>query len=645
MAELSLEASEITTVEQPSDRVGARAAFGSIFGMIAAVFGLFIGKTLVPIAAIEWEVVSVSPFGWVFGGDQMYFIYCSIFMILMALSQLLRALGSRGLGNFIGSGFVNVAWVGFVVAAAAAYLIPTSFLGVVAASLIQGFLTQFYFLGAFFVVAWQLGAAIYTDASKTWVGFLAGTLNSLFIPILAIGQAINPILIYVAYAILLAGQMVSLLFWRSSYDSIREYARSTEKAKFAFSLSGVLTFVLGLTALLFGPIANERGIDVWKPWSTLANDTTFQTNPALVFGLSSLMLYWAMLAPRLGARELKAAAIGEDIIKGGTKWFLLFLASFGLVAAGQASAFTEDAAVWGFFLVLAPAGIMFLIGAAYTAKTDIITGIPLVVTSIFILIHPFVLPIFVIFPWIFVIVTQIFLVAESLIRGLTGFSQGALTVILSLAGSIAIIIFMIGGFGSGPLALWPTNRWFNITLIPGIPAAIQGPVIIVLPLLALLMRNVSLAGYSYGRGYGSGGILVGMSVLFAFMIPVIAGNESVAHEANTGAALLLALYSLSVVLVLSLNLKLANDVEDTGRRFEGTLIKVTSITGLLAVAAVVILVMIVFAGMPTPSQIALMISIMVTFVVSTEIFSIINWLIAGVRLGLLREGFKFARQE
>ncbi|MHA3963428.1 MAG: hypothetical protein AM325_007795 [Candidatus Thorarchaeota archaeon SMTZ1-45] len=645
MAEMSLVTSEIETMGQPSDKLGKIAALGNIFGVIAAVFGLIIGKTLVPISALEYQVVSVSPFGWVFGGDSMYSIYIAVFMALMAISLLFQAIGSKNLRNFLGSGLMNIIWIGFVVAAAAAFLIPTSFLGVVAESLIQGFLTQTYFLGGFFVIAWQLLASIYTDASKTWIGFLAGTLNSLFIPLLAIGQAISPILIYAAYAILLIGQLFSFLFWQASFDSIREYARSTEKAKLAFTLSGALTFALGLTAIFFGPLGNERGIDVWKPWSTMANETTFQTSPALIFGLLSLMLYWVILAPRLGARELKAAAIGEDIIKGGTKWFLLFLASFGLLAAGQAGAFTEDAAVWGFFLSLTPAGIMFLVGAAYTAKTDIITGIPLVIASVFIIVHPFILLPLVIIPWIAVIITQFFLVAESLIRGLTGFSQGALTVVVSLVASAAVIIFMIGGFGSGPLALWPTNRWFNITLIPGIPAAVQGPAIIILPLLALLIRNVSLAGYSYGRGYATGGLLVGMSVFFAFMIPVIAENESIGHEANTGAALLLALYSISVVLVLSLNLSLANDVEDTGRRFEGTLIKVTSIAGILAAAAVVILALIVFAGMPTPEQIALMISIMVTFVVSTEIFSIINWLIAGIRLGMLREGFRFSRLE
>jgi hypothetical protein len=357
------------------------------------------------------------------------------------------------------------------------------------------------------------------------------------------------------------------------------------------------------------------------------------------------MIYWIMLSPRLGAHELKAAVIGEDIVKGGSKWLMILLAIIGLMAAGQAGAFTEGLGALGFFMVIAPAGIMFLMGALYTAKTDIGTGIPLVFTSVFLMVHPYTLLPFILYPWIIIIISQLFLMLESWWRGLTGFSQGALTVIMSLGASATIILFMLGGFGSGPLALWPTNRWFNITLIPGIPAAIQGPSIIVLPLVALLLRNVSLAGYSYGRGYVTGGVLMGISVIFAFMVPVIAGNQSVSHEANTGAAFLLALYSISVVLVLSLNMNLANDVENQGYDFEGGFIKVSALAGLLAAGFVSILVLVVFAGMPTPAEIALMVSLMVVFVVSVEVLSIIGWLVAGIRLGMLKQGFKLTRIE
>jgi hypothetical protein len=244
-----------------------------------------------------------------------------------------------------------------------------------------------------------------------------------------------------------------------------------------------------------------------------------------------------------------------------------------------------------------------------------------------------------------VILTQLFLMIESLVRGLTGFSQGALSVVMSLVASLAIIVFILGGLGSGPLALWPTNRWFNISLIPGISPYIQSSVIIILPFLMLLLRNAALTGFAHGRGYATGGILMGATALFALMIPVIAGNVTVTHEANTGAALMLALYSVSVMLIMSLNIHLANDVIERGHSFEGTFIKVATMAQVILAAVVSILVLLYFSGHPTPADIALVISVFVVFVVGTEILSIIGWLIAGIRLGLLREGFRFQKTE
>jgi hypothetical protein len=643
MAQLSSLKSVISGVDRESERVGRIAGFGSIFGIIAAAFGLLIGKTLIPIS-LTWEIQSVVPFEWVIEETPLYVFYVSIFMGLIAASFLFQAIGSRNLGSYLGSGFMNLFWAGFVIAIGAAILIPSEFETVLSQSVIPGFLIPIYLLGSFFAIVWQIAAVIFTDSSKTWIGFLAGLLNALFIPVLAIGQVLSPLLIYAAYGILLVGQLMSLIFWWSPFNAIREFARSPEKAKFAFGVSGVLTFLIGLFAVFNGPLGESSGVPVWHPWSILTSETTFRTNPALIFGLVSFMMFWVMLAPRLGARELKAGAIGEDIVKGGNKYFMLFLAIIGIIAAGQGGAYISGVGAWGFFMVVAPAGVMFLMGAAYTAKTDMVTGVPLVVGSVFIMIHPYVLLPLVVYSWILIIISQVFLMIESWWRGLTGFSQGALAVIISLTTSVAIIFFMLGVLGSGPLALWPTNRWFNITLLPNIPASVQGPVIIVLPLLVLLVRNVSLSGYAHGRGYSSGGILMGISVLFAFMIPVIAGNQSIAHQANTGAALLLALYSISVVLVMSLNISLANDVEEQGHGFEGTLIKVSTISALIAAAVVIVLVLIAFAPAQTsPTQIATMVSIMVTFVVGSETLSILGWLLAGIRLGMLKEGFSIQR--
>ncbi|MHA1949004.1 MAG: hypothetical protein ACW99G_02865 [Candidatus Thorarchaeota archaeon] len=635
MAQLSSLKSVIRDTSE-SGVVGRFAGFGSIFGIIAAALGLISGVSLVPIPSLGWEQTSISPFEWVLGGSAQFPMLMAGFMGLMAVSLLLQVRGSKGLAGKVGGGLTSSAWLGFIFAISIALYAPTQFSSIVDDSQISGYLSVLYLLGTIFVVAWQVVAVIYTDSSKTWVGFLAGMLNALFIPVLALGQVISPLLTYAAYGILLVGQLFALLFWWSPFDTIREYARSPSKAKFAFGLTGVLTFVIGFAAVLIGPLTDSLGVTIWSPWSAMVDPATFQTNPALIYALLAMMIFWIMLAPRLGARELKAAAIGEDIVKGGSKILMLFLVIFGLLAAGMAGTFVEGVGSWGFFLVIAPAGVMFIMGGLYTAKTDIVTGIPLVFAAVILMIHPYTISGLIIYPWLIVIITQFILMLESWWRGFTGFSQPALTVIVSLVASVAIILFMLGGFGSGPLALWPTNRWFNITLIPGIPAAIQSSTIIVLPLFVLLLRNVCLAGYSYGRGYTTGGILMGMSVMFAFMVPVIAGNQTVAHEANTGAALLFALYSISVVLVMSLNLNLANDVEDQGHGFEGSLIKVSTLAGLIAAGAVVVLVLIVFAGIPTPGQIAMMVSLMVTFIVSNELLSILGWFVAGYRLGMLK---------
>ena len=127
------------------------------------------------------------------------------------------------------------------------------------------------------------------------------------------------------------------------------------------------------------------------------------------------------------------------------------------------------------------------------------------------------------------------------------------------------------------------------------------------------------------------------------MIPAMAGNDTVTHEANTGAAILLALYAISIVLLMSLNLNLSNDVLEKGHDFEGTLIKFATIGQLIFGAFVAMVVLFYFSGLPNPDEIALVVSLLVAFVVSAEILSIISWLIAGLRLGMLKEGFRFSR--
>ncbi|MHA1290887.1 MAG: hypothetical protein ACTSPB_26170, partial [Candidatus Thorarchaeota archaeon] len=157
------------------------------------------------------------------------------------------------------------------------------------------------------------------------------------------------------------------------------------------------------------------------------------------------------------------------------------------------------------------------------------------------------------------------------------------------------------------------------------------------------LRNCALAGFSHGRGYATGGVLMGATVLFSLIIPVIAGNDTVPHEASTGAAILIALYAISMFLIMGLNFGLANDVTNKGHDFEGNLIKFSTIGQLIMGVIMFMLVLIFFSGLPTSVEIAFVISFMVIFLVGSELLSILSWLIAGARLGLLKEGFKIQR--
>ena len=656
MAQLSSVISALsrkTPDDEPADIVGALAGFGSILGIFAAALGLFAGISLVPITSFTWEITSITPpepFTWMLGGTTQYSFFTSVFMGLLSVGFLLQAVGSKEVRGKLGGMMGSVFYVGFIGAAIVAVYSILGFGGVTFTSLIAGYLSILYIITIVFVIAWQMASVFYADSSLTWVGFLAGMLNGLFIPVLALGIAFGPLLIYVAYGLLIAGQFMALLYWWSPKSTIRGFARSPEKAKFAFGVSGLLTALIGAIAVFIGPLGTHPlGGDIWQPWSTIVTVPDgevgfhFLTNPAIIYGFLAMLLFWILLSPRLGARELKTTAIGADIVTGGSRIVALFMIFVGLLAASQSGIYAETGGGWGFFLVIGPAAALILMGSMYTAKTDLVTGLPLLVSGVFMMVTPFSLSILVTIPWILVIITQFFIMIESRWRGLTGFSQGSLTVIVSMASSAAIIAFMLGIFGQGPLAIWPTNLWFNISLFPGIDPAVQSAVIIILPFLALLLRNSALAGFAHGRGYSSGELIMSATLLFTLMIPVIASNDTVPHAANTGAALLIALYAISSFLILGLNLNLAKDVEEKGHELEGNLIKFSAIGQLVMAAIMIILVLIFFAGMPTIPEIAFVVSIMVIFVVGSEILSIVSWFIAGARLGLLKEGFKLQR--
>ncbi|MHA2353946.1 MAG: hypothetical protein ACXADC_02130 [Candidatus Thorarchaeota archaeon] len=627
---------EGATIE-PVSRI---AGIGALLGVGAAVVGMLMtgGYSLLPIPTIP-----IAAFQ-----DAGYQFAATLFVGLLVGGLLLQGLGSGELRLRLGS---NYAYIIYICLAIGAYMIFNLRTGALEAGTILSrqadFMAGFSLQIALFAILWQLLAVMYADTGKTWFGFLAGIGNGFFIPIVVLGQILGNGIIYVGYMLLLIGQLSTFLYWWSPLGSIREYARTPSKAKLAFGISGFLTAVIGAAAVFIGPLTSIGEVSVWRPWSTLdpIQENMYVTSPALIFALCTSMMFWVMLAPRLGAKELQAAHVGEDIIKGGVKWFMVVLVALGLVTSAAAGTMLAGAEGAGLWMAIAPAAVLFLMGALYAATTDVITGIPLAITSIFIMVHPFVLSNFVIIPWLFVIITQGLLMIETYIRGLTSYSQGALSVILSIFTSVVFILFLIGAFGSGPAAIWPTNQWFNIRLFEGIPEAIQSSTVVALPALVLLMRNVSLAGYSHGRGYTGGQALMGVSVIFALMIPMIAFNEGITHTASTAAAVLLALYAISFVLVLSLNLNLASEVEQVGHGFEGQFIRVSSVIGLALGAVIGVGVLATFSGFPSALEVAFMIRLLVTLVVGLEILCIISWLVAGVRLGMLREGFSFTRLE
>jgi len=653
MADMSSVISAITRKSpegEPVDIVGALAGLGSIFGIIAAAVGLFSGMTLVPLTSYSWELIATTPFDWIFAGSTQFPMMAGIFMGLLSLSLLLQALGSKELRGRLGGMLGNVFFVGFITAAIVAYFAYFGFEGVRFVTQVQGYLSLLYLVTLFFVISWQMSSVFIVDSSLSWKGFLSGIMNGLFIPLLALGHVLGPLITYAAYGVLLVGQLVTMLYWWSPLDTIRGYARSPEKAKFAFGLSGFLTFLIGTASIIFGPLRTHyTGAIIWYPWSTLVNVPSNQlgfhqlTDPILIYAFLAMMLFWILLSPRLGARELKTAAIGEDIVKGGSKWFAVFMVLLGLLAASQSGLYSADPGGWGFFLVIGPAAAMILMGSLYTAKTDIITGLPLIIAGIFIMVHPFSWAYLVLIPWIMVVVTQLFLAIESYWRGFTGFSQGALSVLISVLSSVALIGFILGLFGRGPLALWPTNLWFNINLLPWVSSSVQISAVIILPFTALIIRNSALAGFSHGRGYTTGGVLMGGTVLFSLFIPIIAGNVTVTHEASTGAAILIALYAISMFLILSLNLNLANDVIEKNHDFEGNLIKYSAIGQLVMGTVMLLLTLVLFSAIPNSTEIAIVVSVMVIFVVGSELLSIVGWLIAGARLGLLKQGFRIQR--
>ena len=253
--------------------IGNISAIGGIIGIIAAVVGLVLslGWSLLPIPSIHPSLYT----------NANYTFASGIFMALLTVGILFQAIGSRNFRNYVGSSLASVSWLVFLIGLIIAvsiltgpiplrdfYAEPTgSATPVALATSYVGYVTNLMTLMAFFTIFWQAFNIIYVDTSKNWIGFIASMCNGLFIPLLATAHALGPVfaltLTYLAYILLLIGQLFTFLFWRSPFDNIREYARSPEKAKFAFGMTGLLTFVMGLVAVFVGAFDELTDVPLW----------------------------------------------------------------------------------------------------------------------------------------------------------------------------------------------------------------------------------------------------------------------------------------------------------------------------------------------------------------------------------------------
>ncbi len=619
--------------------------------MAAAGLGLISGTPLLPIPSIGALTLK----------NPIYYWTSTAFVALLVISLFIQFIGSGALRRRLESGYPTVLLLTFLVGIPLVILIPVGGELWNLPAQVASYVVNLATLGAIFAILWQLWSIVYVDSTKTYTGLLAGILNAFWIPVLAIGMGIqnysiaNPeiapfaaIVIAAAYVMLLIGQLMVVKFWWSPITSVREYARSSETAKFAFGITGLLTIIVGTAAIVFGAfsLTGSTSTEIWRPWSTMADTTTFVTDPAFIYALCLAMIFWVMLAPRLGSRELRAAHIGADVIKGGTKWLMLSAAALGVFTASQAGTMLLTVAPnYALFLVVCPAAVLFLMGSIYAGKTDVIVGLPLMIAGASLLVHPYVLSWLIVIPWVAILITQALLMIETKIRGLTSFSQGFLTVIVSITSSLIFALFMIGGAGSGPAAIWPTHKWFNITLIPGVDPFVQAATILMLPMAMLLTKNVVIAGYAHGKEMGMVGMLGSFSLIFALTIPMSSLAVGVIHMANTAAAMLWAFYAITFMLVLSLVLGLAREVENAGHELEGQLMRTIAIVGVLLGAITAVIVLGVFSVFPSIFDIAAVLTLLVALVVSLEILFAISWFIAGFRLGMLKDGFKFVSRK
>jgi hypothetical protein len=67
--------------------------------------------------------------------------------------------------------------------------------------------------------------------------------------------------------------------------------------------------------------------------------------------------------------------------------------------------------------------------------------------------------------------------------------------------------------------------------------------------------------------------------------------------------------------------------------------------GLVVGGIIAALVLGTFAGIPSALQVSVVITLLVVLISGLELLLFIGWLSSGVRLGMLRKGYKFTRRD
>ncbi|MHA1637171.1 MAG: hypothetical protein ACTSUB_04070, partial [Candidatus Thorarchaeota archaeon] len=458
--------SQTTPSGEPYEPISKLAGFGGIIGLIAGVIGLIANTPLLPLPAMGLDILK-APF---------HISLSTFFLLMLSFGILMQMLESKDLRNRLGSGLANT---GYLAGLIGFLLLAVVFVGGIFwlnSQELMDYLTITALLTALFIIFWEMWCVIYVDSSNSIFGMLAGIFNGFALPLMAVGVAI-PILLPVSYILLIIGQLMVILFWWSPMSTIREISSSPATAKLAFGISGLLTFTIGGAAVFSSfsvisqtvPVAAD--ISIWLPFT--AGIVTNQLIAPLIWAFAGCLIFWILLSPRLSKLELKATHLSNDLVYGGLKYIMVFFAALTVFAAGQIGTFIvtvdyDAVETYALFLTWGTSAVMFIMGSLHMAKNDVITGLPMLIASIFLLGYPYVLAEFVLIPFILILVGQTLLIFETKIRGFTYFTSPVLTVITTIAFSAFFVVILLGGLGRGPAAMWPTNFWFNVTVFAGI---------------------------------------------------------------------------------------------------------------------------------------------------------------------------------